>query len=134
MLFNRETDYALRVIKNLHTDIPTSISSLAEGEFISEAIAYKVARKLDKGGLVKSMRGSNGGYMLTRPLTDIKLFDVYQIMEPNSFVNECLRGNSNCPVNTGHSPCMIHAEFCRVQNNLNNDLKRRSLADIIAAK
>ena len=71
MLFNRETDYALRVIKNLHTDIPTSISSLAEGEFISEAIAYKVARKLDKGGLVKSMRGSNGGYMLTRPLTDI---------------------------------------------------------------
>ncbi len=33
MLFNRETDYALRVIKNLHTDIPTSISSLAEGEF-----------------------------------------------------------------------------------------------------
>ena len=47
MLFNRETDYAVRVLKNLSTDRPTSISSFVEGEFISEAIAYKVSRKLD---------------------------------------------------------------------------------------
>ena len=52
MLFNRETDYAVRVLKNLSTDRPTSISSFVEGEFISEAIAYKVSRKLDKAGII----------------------------------------------------------------------------------
>ena len=57
MLFNRETDYAVRVLKNLSTDRPTSISSFVEGEFISEAIAYKVSRKLDKAGIIYGVRG-----------------------------------------------------------------------------
>ena len=67
MLFNRETDYAVRVLKNLSTDRPTSISSFVEGEFISEAIAYKVSRKLDKAGIIYGVRGSSGGYVLSRP-------------------------------------------------------------------
>ena len=41
MLFNRETDYAVRVLKNLSTDRPTSISSFVADEFISEAILIK---------------------------------------------------------------------------------------------
>lgn len=134
MLFNRETDYAIRVIRNLSVEKPTSISSILEKEHISEAIAYKVARKLDKGGLIRSVRGSNGGYLLERELTDVTLYDIYKIMEPNSFVSECLRGNSNCPVNTGTNPCLIHAEFCRIQNNLFKDLKSRSVANILGEK
>lgn len=39
MLFNREIDYAVRVLKNLSTERSTSISSFVTDEFISEAIA-----------------------------------------------------------------------------------------------
>lgn len=131
MLFNRETDYAIRVIRSLSMDGPTSISSIIEKEYISEAIAYKVARKLDKGGLITGIRGSNGGYMLRKPLTEITLYDIYRIMEPNSLVIECLRGNSHCPINEGSTPCKIHTEFVRIQANLFEDLKSRSIADIL---
>lgn len=131
MLFKKETDYAIRVIRNLSIEKPTSISSILSKEHISEAIAHKVARKLDKGNLITSVRGSNGGYLLIRKLTDITLYDIYKVMEPNSFVSECLRGNASCPVNTGGEPCLIHAELSRIQNNLFNDLKSRSLADIL---
>lgn len=131
MLFNRETDYALRVIRNLSTDRPKSISGIAGKEHISEAIAYKVSRKLNKGGLIKGVRGSNGGYMLARPLSETTLYDVYRIMEPNSYVSECLRGNSNCPNNQKQSPCKVHNELKRIQQDLFNNMKSRSLADII---
>lgn len=131
MLFNRETDYAIRVIRNLSIDKPKSISSIAGNEHISEAIAYKVSRKLHKGGLIKGVRGSNGGYELVRPLSEITLYDVYRIMEPNSYVSECLRGNDNCPNNKSNAPCMIHAELARIQHDLFKNMNSRSIADIL---
>lgn len=133
MLFNRETDYAIRVIRNLSMDAPRSISSIAVKEHISEAIAYKVSRKLHKGGIIKGVRGSNGGYMLVRPLSEITLYDVYRIMEPNSYVSECVRGNVHCPNNQIDSPCMIHAELERIQHDFFENLNSRSLADILNA-
>ncbi|WP_071132292.1 RrF2 family transcriptional regulator [Alterileibacterium massiliense] len=131
MLFNRETDYAIRVIRNLSTDQPKSISSIVKNEYISEAIAYKVSRKLEKGGLIIGVRGSNGGYKLVRPLSEITLYDIYRIMEPNSYVSECLRGNSHCPNNEVNTPCMVHAEFARIQDDLFKNLNSRSIADIL---
>ena len=134
MLFNRETDYAVRVLRNLSTDRPTSISSFVEGEFISEAIAYKVARKLDKAGIIYGERGSSGGYMLKRPLTKITLFDVYQAIEPSSLVCECLRRDAKCPFNTGHMSCKLRKELFRIQENVNADLKKHSLAELFETK
>lgn len=131
MLFNRETDYAIRVIRNLSVDEPKSISSIIGNEHISEAIAYKVSRKLEKGGLIRGIRGSKGGYTLVRPLSEITLYDIYRIMEPNFYVSECLRGNNQCPNNRVNRPCMVHAELVRIQDDLFSRLNQRSIADII---
>ena len=49
MLINRETDYAFRLVRNLSPDKPKSISTIVDIEHITSPIAYKVARKLEKG-------------------------------------------------------------------------------------
>ena len=121
MLFNRETDYAVRVLKNLSTDRPTSISSFVEGEFISEAIAYKVSRKLDKAGIIYGVRGSSGGYVLSRPLTEITLYDVHQAIEPHSLVCDCLKQDVSCLFNTDRDTCALRTELLRIQENINTD-------------
>ena len=134
MLFNRETDYAVRVLKNLSTERSTSISSFVTDEFISEAIAYKVSRKLDKAGIIYGVRGSSGGYVLSRPLTEITLYDVHQAIEPHSLVCECLKQDVSCLLNTDRDTCALRKELLRIQENINADLKKHSLGELFDAK
>ena len=50
MLFTRETDYALRLLRNLDAKKHKSISQIIDKELMTTAITYKVARKLDRPG------------------------------------------------------------------------------------
>lgn len=131
MLITRECDYALRLVRNLSTDDVTSISKIAKAEQISNAIAYKVAGKLEKGGLIESVRGNRGGYRLIRGADKISILDVYRIMEPNGAINECLKSGADCPLNKEDKPCAVHHELERIQNVLFEELGRKSLLEII---
>ena len=134
MLITRECDYALRLLRNLKTDDVTSISSIAKIEDITNAIAYKVAGKLERGGLIESVRGNKGGYKLTRGLDKISILDVYNIMEPNGAINECLKEGVDCPRNKKGKPCAVHQELVRIQNVLFEELGRKSLLEIVSGK
>lgn len=131
MLITRECDYALRLIRNLSTDSVTSIGSIAEKEDISKAIAYKVAGKLDSGGLIESVRGHKGGYRLARGADRISLLDIYNIMEPDGAINKCLKKGAECPHNTADEPCAVHLELKRIQDVLMYELGKKSLYEII---
>lgn len=134
MLFTRETDYALRILRHLDIDELRSISSIVQQEYISLPIAYKVARKLEQGGLIRSVRGNSGGYRLKRDLSEITLLDVYRIMNPDTAINECLREGHECPLNgtNGSDYCRMHKELARVQDSLYRELSSKSLAAILA--
>ena len=132
MLINRECDYGLRIVRNLSTDEVVSIREIAKKEDITNAIAYKVAGKLEKGGLIESVRGNRGGYRLTRGLDEISILDIYNIMEPNAAINECLVPGKNCPMLSGGKPCAVHDELRRIQDVLFEELGSKSLAEISA--
>ena len=134
MLITRECDYALRLIRNLKMEDVTSISSIAKTENITNAIAYKVAGKLEKGGLIVSVRGNKGGYKLTRGIDKISILDVYNIMEPGGAINECLKKGADCPMNKKGTPCAVHYELERIQNVLFEELGRKSLQEIVSGK
>ena len=71
MLFTRETDYALRLLRNLDAKKHKSISQIIDKkELMTTAITYKVA-KTGSGGLIESVRGNSGGYKLTRDMSGI---------------------------------------------------------------
>lgn len=121
----------MRIVRNLNTKDITNVASIVEKEYITTAIAYKVARKLEKGGLIRSIRGNAGGYQLTRGLDEISILDVYKIMEPDPAINRCLKEDEICPHNTCDSPCNIHYELYRIQCRLFEELESKSLQEII---
>lgn len=131
MLINRETDYAFRILRNLQQEEPTSIHSIVDREYITSAIAYKVARKLDMGGLIESVRGNAGGYRLVNGLDQITPYDVLMVMNPDVEVNECLKPGAECPRNSDQEPCCVHYELERIQSILFQELKRYSLQEIV---
>ena len=65
MLLTRECDYAVRILRALSSGKTTSVQDICRAEEISAPITYKLARKLEQSGYVKSYRGAEGGYALS---------------------------------------------------------------------
>ena len=134
MLISRETDYGIRIMRNLKEDEVTSIASIIDKEDMTLAIGYKVARKLEKAGLIKSTRGHTGGYSLAKRLDEICLADVYVAIEPFFAINQCLREDRPCPLNEGDNSCRVHCELQRIQEVVLGEFTKKSLAQILAGE
>ena len=76
--------YGLRALIDLalHSENEAvSISSIAARQNISDSYLEQLVGKLKKAGLVKSLRGAGGGYMLAVPATEISVGDVLRALE-----------------------------------------------------
>ena len=132
MLFSRECDYGLRILRNLKMNEVTSVSNIVGHEYMSVAMGYKVARKLELAGLIRSQRGHTGGYLLTRGLDEITLYDAYTAIDPNIFITDCLRTDFDCPMKEERGEmCRVHCELKRIQSVLVRELKAKSLLQIV---
>lgn len=60
MLFTKESDYAIRVIRALQDGGKKTIKELCELEQIPSAFGYKILQKMNKSGLIEIRRGHKG--------------------------------------------------------------------------
>ncbi|MEW4414256.1 Rrf2 family transcriptional regulator [Clostridium sp. AN503] len=129
MLFTKESDYAIRIVRALKSGEKRNIREICELEQIPEAFAYKITRKLNRAGLVSIRRGAGGGYVLGRPIHDITLYDVITAIEPDFAVLECI--HHFCDRQERKECCKVHHEMLKIQNTVEALLKARSLDDIL---
>lgn len=84
--------YGLRALIDLaqHSEEnPVSITSIAERQEISERYLEQLMSKLKKGGIVTSIRGAAGGYILAKPMEEISVGDVLRALEGNLDPVDC---------------------------------------------
>ena len=72
---------------------PISLKSVAERQKISEHYLEQLMGQLRKAGLVKSTRGAQGGYVLTKQPDDITVGDIIRVMEGPIAPVDCLLNN-----------------------------------------
>lgn len=84
---------------------PVTTHSAAEVMKVSEAHLSKILQRLHKAGIVKALRGPKGGYVLNRPLTQIRLLDIFEAIDgpmkfnsgsitaPNCETDGCMLGS-----------------------------------------
>ncbi len=56
---------------------PTTLAAIAKRQDISVSYLEQLFARLRAGGLIKSVRGPGGGYVLARPSTNITIADIY---------------------------------------------------------
>jgi len=132
MFLTRECDYGIRVVRNLADGTKKKVENIAEEEHIPQKYAYKIVKKLEKAGFIVSIRGRGGGCRLHRPLENFTLVDIVLAIDPERFLNECLKKDSDCPfkINTT-DPCAVHHELLRIQEVLLSEMSSKSLATIL---
>ena len=84
--------YGLRAMLDLaeHEEYgAVSIASIAERQNLSESYLEQLIRKLRDAGLVKSLRGAGGGYILDRSAARISVGDVLRALEGDLAAVSC---------------------------------------------
>jgi len=78
---------------------PTTLAAIAKRQDISVSYLEQLFARLRAGGLIKSVRGPGGGYVLARPSADITIADIYmavfdaeEAMAANPVEGASLRG------------------------------------------
>lgn len=128
MLITRETDYALRILRTLSIGDAFTASDLAERESLPQQFAYKILKKLEKAGIIKISRGSNGGCSLIVDLKTITLFDLIESVETNALLTTCMKHGYKCEWREKRkADCKVHHQLEKVQQKIDEQLKSFSL-------
>jgi Rrf2 family protein len=85
----------------LHNDEgPVALEVLAQEEGIPERYLAKIIQDLRRSGLIRSVRGAGGGYMLNRPPDQVSILDVWEALEGPLCPVECLADEAACKMET----------------------------------
>lgn len=129
MLFTRECDYAIRIVRALKDGNKMKAHDICDCEEIPEAFAYKIIKKMEKQGIIRVVRGMNGGCMLLKSTAELCLYDLVLAIEPGFAITHCIR--TDCSRNSQSEPCGVHCEMQRIQNILERELKSKTLKEIL---
>jgi len=128
MFLTKECDYGIRIIRALADGTKKRVETIAKEQHIPPKYAYKIIKKLGKGGFVQSTRGRSGGYRLLKPLDSFTLADVLITVDGERYVNECLREDSTCPFKINATqPCTVHQLLERIQEMVVHELKAHTM-------
>jgi Rrf2 family protein len=107
---------------------PLQIKTIAQREDISNKYLEQLIAMLKASGLVRSIRGPRGGYMLAKPPAEIQLKEVFQTLEGPMIPAECLQHPEYCP---RCSDCATRQIWQELQNAIFGVLESVTLADLV---
>ncbi len=130
MQITRASDYAVRVMIHLAGEPPRSTvqqSELSKATGVSGHFLSKVLQQLVRGRLIRSQRGSGGGYSLAAAANTISLLDVVQAMEGPVRLNQCMEETPSCERKAW---CPAHHVWAEAQAAIVNVLGGASVAQL----
>ncbi len=109
---------------------PIPLKTVAERQNISENYLEQLIAILRKSGLVKSVRGAQGGYILAREPGKITVGDIIRAMEGPIAPVDCVSEIEPAECDQADS-CITRAVWARVRDKLAEVLDSISLADML---
>lgn len=92
MKLNTKTRYGTRAMLELalkEEPGPLSAKEIAEGQDVSVKYLESLLAALRKAGLVRSIRGAGGGYMLARSPEEITVREIFEVFEGTQGLVPC---------------------------------------------
>ena len=116
-------------LANHNAGKPVALAEIAESQEISLSYLEQLFARLRKGGLVKSVRGPGGGYMLTHAPEQTRVSDVILAVDEPIRATRCMPGvPSGCLSNK--TRCLTHDLWEELGHQIHMYLSSVSIADI----
>jgi Rrf2 family protein len=134
MKLSTKIRYGTRAILELASRFgegPIELKEIARSQEISIKYLEQVIIPLRTAGIVKSARGSKGGYSLAKPPSEICLFDVVETLEGPLYLVDCIKDSKLC---RRSSSCVTRDVWSEVSEAFHRVLKSITLDEMVRRK
>ena len=133
MRVSAKADYAIRALVELAAagDGPVKAERIAQAQEIPLKFLENIMADLRQAGLVRSQRGTDGGYWLARPAAEVNLAQVIRAVE-GPLAN--VRGRRPEEVEYGGSSAGLREVWIAVRASLRAVLEQVTLADVASGE
>ena len=124
--------YALRLMLDLALQAPdrtVPLRDVAERQEISDKYLEQIVTQLSRGGLVRSVRGAGGGYLLTRQPGEYTVGEILRQLEGNLAPVSCVSGSECC---CRADQCVTMEVWREIQQAVTGVVDHITLADLVA--
>ena len=112
---------------------PISLRDISLRQNISLLYLEQIFLKLKKNNIVKSIRGTNGGYILSKNPKQIKLAEVFLALDQNIKTTGCEK-HSKKGCNGRSAKCITHNLWDELELHINDFFNKKNLSDLIKGK
>ncbi len=110
---------------------PVVLKAIASRERVSKKYMEQIIIRLKKKGLIKTIRGAKGGYVLAKTPVQIRMLDIFEAIEGKVSLIKCLDKIDGCPLVTTCATREIWAQFKEI---INRFLQSITLDDVAKRK
>ena len=109
---------------------PVSLRDISLRQGISIDYLEQIFLKLKKNNIVKSIRGTQGGYILNKKPDDIKLTNIFHAVDEKVKTVQCKK-ESKKGCNGKATKCITHNLWDELEIHINSFFEKKSLEDLI---
>lgn len=123
--------YGIRAMYDLalvYGEGPQAVKTIAERQGVPEAYLEQLIAPLRKAGLVVSVRGAQGGYLLSDEPGAISIGEILRALEGPLAPEECVLDEDVCAM---ADECVMHALWTRLHHGINDLMDSITLKDML---
>ncbi len=120
---------ALADMSNFSRKKPVSLRDISLRQSISLLYLEQIFLKLKKNNLVKSIRGTNGGYILNKDPKEIKLSEIFLALDEKVKTMGCNK-ESKKGCNGKSTKCITHNLWDELEIHINTFFENKKLSDL----
>jgi Rrf2 family iron-sulfur cluster assembly transcriptional regulator len=109
---------------------PVSLRDISLRQSISLDYLEQIFFKLKKNQIVKSIRGTHGGYVLTKKPNEIKLTNIFHAVDEKVKTVQCKK-DSKKGCNGKATKCITHYLWDELEVHINSFFEEKSLEDLL---
>ncbi len=131
MKLSTRVRYGLRALLEigLHGNMhPVDLNEISKNQHVSKKYLHALLVQLKNAGILSSVRGNTGGYLLSRKPEEISLLDVYVALEGSVDLVDCVINDQLCD---RAKKCVTRKLWDRLGSVIRRELEATSLADLI---
>ena len=134
MKLNTKSRYAVMALADMSKfpiNNPVSLRDISLRQSISLLYLEQIFLKLKKNEIVKSVRGTNGGYVLRRDPKNIKLSEIFQAVDQKVKTVGCKK-DSKKGCNGKSIKCITHDLWAELEHHIMHFFEKNTLRDLVS--
>ena len=127
----KDMDYAIRAVIAIASSNKKilNVKDILSKTLIPRPFLRKIMQKLSQKGLVKTIKGRNGGFSLVKQ--DVSIYDIIRSFSKKITLNDHLFRGEKCPF---YATCNVKVELDKIDDEIIRRFKNVSIQKIIDKK